>query len=66
MADTNRCDQRASVDDVLVDSITSTVYHLESRPSEGGRVVLVRTDDGVDIVGKDINVRTGVQEVCRT
>lgn len=51
------------MDDVVVDPVTSKVYHLESRPSEGGRVVLVRTEDGVDIVGKEYNIRTGVQEV---
>lgn len=48
---------------MVVDPVTSKVYHLESRPSEGGRVVLVRTEDGVDIVGKEYNIRTGVQEV---
>ncbi|KAF8882982.1 Alpha/Beta hydrolase protein [Infundibulicybe gibba] len=48
--------------DVIVDAATSTVYHIESRPSEAGRDVLVHTASGRDIVGPGWNVRTGVQE----
>ncbi|KAF8664837.1 hypothetical protein AX16_000678 [Volvariella volvacea WC 439] len=48
--------------DVLVDSVTSKVYHIENRPSERGRAVLVETESGRDVVGKEANVRTGVQE----
>ncbi|RDB21912.1 Dipeptidyl aminopeptidase BIII [Hypsizygus marmoreus] len=48
--------------DVVVDPITSTIYHIESRPSEAGRNVLVNTGTGKDVVGKDYNVRTAVQE----
>ncbi|KAF9466810.1 alpha/beta-hydrolase [Collybia nuda] len=48
--------------DIVVDPVTSAVYHLENRPSEAGRSVLVNTKTGQDIVGKDWNVRTGVQE----
>ncbi|KAF8147783.1 hypothetical protein K438DRAFT_1910525 [Mycena galopus ATCC 62051] len=48
--------------DVVVDRVTSTVYHVESRPSEGGRGVLVESRSGRDLVGKPWNVRTGVHE----
>ncbi|CAL1702735.1 unnamed protein product [Somion occarium] len=50
------------VDNVIVDPITSTVYHVEKRPSEGGRSVLVRTEESVDVIGKEFNCRTGVHE----
>ncbi|KAI0085246.1 alpha/beta-hydrolase [Irpex rosettiformis] len=53
---------RASVDEVIVDPVTSSVYHIEGRPSEGGRNVLVNTEAGIDVVGQGWNVRTGVQE----
>ena len=36
--------------------------HVESRPSEAGRNVLVRTASGQEIVGEGWNVRTAVQE----
>ncbi|CAA7263866.1 unnamed protein product [Cyclocybe aegerita] len=48
--------------DVIVDRVTSEVYHLESRPSEAGRNVLVHTTSNRDIVGAGWNVRTMVQE----
>ncbi|KAH9925016.1 alpha/beta-hydrolase [Epithele typhae] len=48
--------------ELLVDPITSTVYHMESRPEEGGRSVIVNTKTGKDVVGKEWNVRTGVHE----
>ncbi|KAJ7207938.1 Alpha/Beta hydrolase protein [Mycena pura] len=48
--------------EIVVDSVTATVYHVESRPSEGGRCVLVESNTGRDIVGAQWNVRTGVQE----
>ncbi|THH06289.1 hypothetical protein EW145_g4187 [Phellinidium pouzarii] len=51
-----------AVDDVLVDPVTSTIYHLERRPSEGGRIVLVETVAGKDVFGPSWNARTGVQE----
>lgn len=54
--------QSIDLPDVLVDHITSTVYHIESRPSEAGRSVLVHTGSGRDVVGKKWDVRTGVQE----
>ncbi|KAJ3872065.1 alpha/beta-hydrolase [Lentinula edodes] len=49
-------------DDVIVDPVTSIIYHLESRPAEKGRCVLVESETGREIVGKDVNVRTGVHE----
>ena len=48
--------------DVLVDRLTSEVYHIESRPSEKGRCVLVHTSSNRDMVGSEWNVRTTVQE----
>ena len=45
-----------------MDRVTSEVYHIESRPSEAGRNVLVHTASGQDIVGPGWNVRTAVQE----
>ncbi|CCM00196.1 uncharacterized protein FIBRA_02224 [Fibroporia radiculosa] len=52
----------AKVSELFVDPITSTIYHVESRPLEGGRSVVVRTEEGRDVVGKQWNVRTGVHE----
>jgi hypothetical protein len=52
----------SSIADVIVDPITSEVYHLEKRPSEGGRNVLVHTATNRDLVGPGWNVRTMVQE----
>jgi hypothetical protein len=54
--------QANKIVDVLVDRITSEVYHLESRPSEKGRCVLVHTSSNRDVVGSKWNVRTSVQE----
>ncbi|KAJ7675444.1 alpha/beta-hydrolase [Mycena rosella] len=48
--------------DVVVDALTDVVYHVESRPSESGRSVLVESHTGRDIVGQQWNVRTGVME----
>ncbi|KAJ7629481.1 alpha/beta-hydrolase [Mycena polygramma] len=48
--------------DVVVDPVTAMVYHVESRPSESGRCVLVDSRTGRDLVGKEWNVRTGVHE----
>ena len=50
------------VAEVVVDRVTSEVYHIESRPSEAGRGVLVHTASRQDIVGVGWNVRTAVQE----
>ena len=39
------------------------IYHVEKRPSEEGRSVLVRTEQGTDVIGRDFNSRTSVHEV---
>jgi hypothetical protein len=46
----------------VVDAVTAVIYHVESRPSEGGRGVLVESHTGRDIVGREWNVRSGVME----
>ncbi|KAH9949250.1 alpha/beta-hydrolase [Amylocystis lapponica] len=52
----------ANVEELFVDPITSTVYHVEARPSEGGRGVVVMTQNGVDAVGREWDTRTGIHE----
>ncbi|KAG6811063.1 hypothetical protein H0H92_009152 [Tricholoma furcatifolium] len=48
---------------ILVDPVTSKVYHLERRPSEGGRTTVLDTATGVELTPeKEWNVRTGVHE----
>ncbi|KAJ7053317.1 alpha/beta-hydrolase [Mycena amicta] len=39
-------------EDVLVDSVTSAIYYVEKRPQDGGRNVLVRGADGMDVLGE--------------
>ncbi|KDQ57917.1 hypothetical protein JAAARDRAFT_34728 [Jaapia argillacea MUCL 33604] len=51
-----------NIGDVLVDPVSSTVYHLEDRPSEGGRSVVVNTKSAKDLFGPEWDVRSGVQE----
>ena len=46
-----------------MDPITSKIYHIEKRPAEAGRNVIVDTEKGEDVVGKEWNVRTAVHEV---
>jgi len=58
----NKDKKATGIADVIVDRITSEVYHIESRPSEAGRNVLVHTTSGQDVVGAGWNVRTSVQE----
>lgn len=50
-----------SQEDILVDPVTLALYHVESRPEEGGRNVIVRAKDGVDMFGTGWNARTAVQ-----
>jgi len=50
-----------SIVDVLVDQSTGRVFHLESRPAEGGRVVVIN-DQGKEVTPKEHNVRDGVHE----
>ncbi|KAI6127094.1 Alpha/Beta hydrolase protein [Pisolithus sp. B1] len=49
-------------DDVLVDPITSVVYHIEERPDEGGRSVIVNTTKDRDVIPSDFNARDAVNE----
>ncbi|KAJ7274951.1 alpha/beta-hydrolase [Mycena rebaudengoi] len=51
-----------SIEDVVVDSVTSAISYIEKRPEEGGRNVILALADGFDIFGKDWNARTAVQE----
>ena len=63
MRDDNPARQGSKVDELVVDPITSTIYHIERRPAEAGRNVIVHTEKGEDAVGKEWNVRSGVHEV---
>jgi hypothetical protein len=49
--------QTIRIEDILVDSVTSKVYHVESRPDERGRNVVVESDTGKDTFGSDFNAR---------
>lgn len=45
-----------------IDAVTSQIYHVENRPSEGGRSVVVKTKDNADVFGPEWNARTAVHE----
>ena len=47
---------------IFVDPLTSSIYHIEARPSEGGRCVIVNTSEGKDLFGPGWNARSRVQE----
>ncbi|KIJ67214.1 hypothetical protein HYDPIDRAFT_107939 [Hydnomerulius pinastri MD-312] len=49
-------------DDVIIDPITSVIYHIEERPDDGGRCVLVNTVTNTDIIPSPYNARSAVQE----
>ncbi|KAI6144349.1 Alpha/Beta hydrolase protein [Pisolithus tinctorius] len=49
-------------DDVLVDPITSVVYHIEERPDEDGRSVIVNTAEGRDVTPSGFNAADAVNE----
>ncbi|KAF8433707.1 Alpha/Beta hydrolase protein [Boletus edulis BED1] len=49
-------------DDVLVDPITKTIYHLEERPDDNGRCVIVDTTAKKDVLPSPYSARTFVQE----
>ncbi|KAI0752561.1 alpha/beta-hydrolase [Daedaleopsis nitida] len=49
-------------EELFADPVTSTIYHIERRPAEAGRNVIVNTEKGQDVVGKEWNVRSGVHE----
>ncbi|KAF9475582.1 alpha/beta-hydrolase [Pholiota conissans] len=50
------------IEEIIVDRVTSDVYHIERRPTEEGRCVLVHTSSNRDVVGAGWNVITSVQE----
>ena len=47
---------------MIVDRVTCQVYHIENRPSEGGRSVLVQTESGLDVLGPNWTPQTAVHE----
>ncbi|KAJ7432880.1 alpha/beta-hydrolase [Mycena galericulata] len=51
-----------SIEDVLVDPVTSAVYRIEKRPEEDGRNVIVSVADNLDVFGREWNARTAVHE----
>ncbi|KAF8601969.1 alpha/beta-hydrolase [Ceratobasidium sp. AG-I] len=51
-----------SIVEVIVDATTGAIYHVEERPHEGGRRVLVHTESGKDVFGDKWNARTGIHE----
>ncbi|KAF7293201.1 Peptidase-S9 domain-containing protein [Mycena chlorophos] len=53
-------DNVAAFVDLLVDSKTSSVYHIEKRPAERGRNTLVETATGKDLTSGDWDVRSSV------
>ncbi|KAJ6481464.1 alpha/beta-hydrolase [Mycena vitilis] len=54
--------QSVSLEDVLVDPVTSAIYYIEKRPEEDGRNVIVSLASGLDIFGREWNARTAVHE----
>ena len=51
-----------SIVEVIVDAATGEIYHVEQRPHEGGRHVLVHSKTSQDVFGESWNARTGVHE----
>ncbi len=47
---------------VLLDQVTRKIYHVERRPSEGGRAVIMDTIDNKDVFGSEWNATTKVHE----
>ncbi|KAF9556309.1 alpha/beta-hydrolase [Agrocybe pediades] len=52
----------AAKEDVLVDTVSSKVYYIESRAMEDGRNVMVDAESGVDLFERSWNARSRVQE----
>ncbi|KIJ37734.1 hypothetical protein M422DRAFT_33621 [Sphaerobolus stellatus SS14] len=50
------------IDYLFVDKDNGQVYHVEKRPSEGGRSAIVNTTHQQDVLEKDWDSRTGVHE----
>ncbi|KAH8826695.1 alpha/beta-hydrolase [Flagelloscypha sp. PMI_526] len=51
-----------SITEAFVDDVNGQIFHIESRPSEKGRNVVVDSLSLKDVVGKDVNVRSSVHE----
>ncbi|CCM05277.1 uncharacterized protein FIBRA_07489 [Fibroporia radiculosa] len=49
-------------DDVIVDPVTSVIYHNEQRPDDGGRCALVNTATNKDVIPSPYSARSAVQE----
>lgn len=47
---------------MFVDFVPFAIYHIETRPSEGGRGVIVNTEHRRDLFGRDWYARSFVQE----
>ena len=47
---------------MLLDSVTRKIYHIERRPSEDGRAVIVDTITNRDVFGSEWNATTKVHE----
>ena len=54
--------QSISFDAVLVDPVTSTIYHVEKRPSEQGRSVIVETKTNTDVFGAQWDAKSMVHD----
>ena len=57
--------QSISLVDVLFDPVTRKIYHIEGRPSEGGRNVIVDTIANREVFGPDWDATTAVHEYGR-
>ncbi|PVF98597.1 hypothetical protein CPB86DRAFT_704996, partial [Serendipita vermifera] len=51
-----------AIAEIFVDPVNGDIYHSESRPDEGGRIVVVRSKQGKDAFGPEWNARSGVHE----
>ncbi|KAF9223517.1 alpha beta-hydrolase [Gyrodon lividus] len=49
-------------DDVFIDSTENTIYHIERRPEDDGRYVIVDTLAAQDVISSPYSARTGVHE----
>ncbi|EGN97422.1 hypothetical protein SERLA73DRAFT_184126 [Serpula lacrymans var. lacrymans S7.3] len=51
-----------TINDIIVDAIRSTVYHIERRPAEKGRSVIVNTRTKEDVFDERWDARSAVHE----
>ena len=54
--------QAIRISSIFIDPITSSIYHIEARPSEAGRCVIVDTKKNKDVFGPGWNARSRVEE----